>query len=248
MTTTTAAVPAQRRPELAEQTVVVIGGSGGIGLETARRARSEGADVILTGRNPDRLGKAAAEVGARDTAAFDAKDTAALARFFQGLPDSIDHVMITASGPSYGPLLQMDPAQVPEALSDHLMLALEVTRCAVAKMRPGGTLVFMGFAGAQRVAPGLGIAAAAGSALPRSGPRSRTCPRPPSSWVIDHDCGCDRHGWMNRQVLPAVHRNRDRVGRWRPRWRGSVEVVGVRREWEPEDLIAAWTCWTATGT
>ena len=43
------------------QTVVVIGGSAGIGLETARRARAEGADVILTGRNPDRLREAAAE-------------------------------------------------------------------------------------------------------------------------------------------------------------------------------------------
>ncbi|HTU75291.1 MAG TPA: SDR family oxidoreductase [Trebonia sp.] len=160
------AVPAQRQPELAEQTVVVIGGSGGIGLETARRARSEGADVILTGRNPDRLSQAAGEVGARDTAAFDAKDTAALARFFQGLPAPIDHVMITASGPSYGPLLQMDPGEIPAALSDHLLLALEITRCAVAKMRPGGTLLFMGSSGTQRVSPGQGIAAAAGAALP----------------------------------------------------------------------------------
>ena len=37
--------------ELAGQRVVVIGGSAGIGLETARRARSEGADVVLTGRD-----------------------------------------------------------------------------------------------------------------------------------------------------------------------------------------------------
>jgi len=44
-----------REPELAGQTVVLIGGSAGIGLETARRARAEGADVILTGRNRDRL-------------------------------------------------------------------------------------------------------------------------------------------------------------------------------------------------
>jgi NADP-dependent 3-hydroxy acid dehydrogenase YdfG len=36
---------------LAGQTVVVIGGSSGIGLETARRARSEGAAVVLAGRN-----------------------------------------------------------------------------------------------------------------------------------------------------------------------------------------------------
>jgi NADP-dependent 3-hydroxy acid dehydrogenase YdfG len=45
----------QRRPELTGQTVVVIGGSAGIGLETARRARAEGAEVILTARDPGRL-------------------------------------------------------------------------------------------------------------------------------------------------------------------------------------------------
>jgi NAD(P)-dependent dehydrogenase (short-subunit alcohol dehydrogenase family) len=44
-----------RPPDLLGQTVVVIGGSAGIGLETARRARAEGADVILTGRNAERL-------------------------------------------------------------------------------------------------------------------------------------------------------------------------------------------------
>ena len=38
-----------REPELLGQTVVVLGGSAGIGLETARRARAEGADVIVTG-------------------------------------------------------------------------------------------------------------------------------------------------------------------------------------------------------
>src|SRR3954469_19006453 len=117
MTSATTPVPAQRAPELVGQTVVVIGGSAGIGLETARRARVEGADVILTGRNPDRLEQAAREVGAQSTAAFDANDAASLERFFQGLPAPIDHVMITAGGPQYGPLLEMDSAQVREAIS-----------------------------------------------------------------------------------------------------------------------------------
>ena len=40
----------------------MIGGSAGIGLETARRAREEGAEVILTGRNAEHLKQAAAEV------------------------------------------------------------------------------------------------------------------------------------------------------------------------------------------
>jgi len=46
--------PARREPELSRQTVVVIGGSSGIGLETARRARPKGAEVILPARDPDR--------------------------------------------------------------------------------------------------------------------------------------------------------------------------------------------------
>ncbi len=69
--------------ELAGQTVVLIGGSAGIGLATARRARAEGAEVILTGRNAEHLQAAADEVGARDIAAFDATDSDELRRFFR---------------------------------------------------------------------------------------------------------------------------------------------------------------------
>jgi NAD(P)-dependent dehydrogenase (short-subunit alcohol dehydrogenase family) len=64
------------------QTVVVIGGSAGIGLETARRAREEGADVILTARDPDRLHRVGLELGAASIAAFDATDFERLGRFF----------------------------------------------------------------------------------------------------------------------------------------------------------------------
>jgi len=85
MASATTPIPTQREPELAGQTVIVIGGSAGIGFETARRARADGADVILTGRNPDRLKQAAAELSAPRTAAFDANDAAALKRFFEDL-------------------------------------------------------------------------------------------------------------------------------------------------------------------
>ncbi len=165
MTSATAGV-STREPELAGQTVVLIGGSAGIGLETARRARAEGADVVLTGRNPERLSQAALEVGARRTAAFDATDSDALRRFFQDLPAPIDHVMVTGPGPAYGPLLEMESARVRDALSDHVVLALEVARNAAGKMRPGGTLLFMGGTGGRRISHGLGIVSAATAALP----------------------------------------------------------------------------------
>jgi NAD(P)-dependent dehydrogenase (short-subunit alcohol dehydrogenase family) len=152
-------------PELAGQTVVLIGGSSGIGLETARRARAEGADVILAARNPDRLKQAADEVGAARTAAFDATDPAALAGFFADLPAPIDHVLVTGGGPTYQPLLEMDAAQVRDALSDHVALDLEVARNAAPRMRPGGTLLFMGGTGGRHIGRGAGIFPAATAAL-----------------------------------------------------------------------------------
>jgi NAD(P)-dependent dehydrogenase (short-subunit alcohol dehydrogenase family) len=156
----------QREPELLGQTVVVIGGSAGIGLETARRARGEGADVVLTARNPERLKEAADEVGATNTAAFDATDGAALKRFFDDLADPIDHVMVTGPGPSYAPMLEMDADQVLHALGDHVVLGLEVARNAAGKMRPSGTLIFMGGTGGRRISRELGLVSAATAALP----------------------------------------------------------------------------------
>lgn len=166
MTTAPTPVSPQREPELMGQTVVLIGGSAGIGLETARRARSEGADVILTGRNRDRLTAAARDVGAQRTAAFDATDVASLQRFFRDLPTPIDHVMVTAGGPRYGPLLEMESAEVRQVLSDHVVLYLEVARAAKSKMKERGSLVFMGGTGGRRITKGLGIVSAATAALP----------------------------------------------------------------------------------
>ena len=166
MTTATNAVSSQREPELLGQTVVLIGGSAGIGLETARRARGEGADVVLTGRDPERLERAARDVDARSTAAFDATDAAALKRFFDGLADPIDHVLVTGPGPSYVPLLEMDADQVRQALGDHVVLGLEVARAAAGRMRPGGSLTFMGGTGGRKISRDLGLASAATAVLP----------------------------------------------------------------------------------
>jgi NAD(P)-dependent dehydrogenase (short-subunit alcohol dehydrogenase family) len=165
MSATTPA-PAAREPELAGQTVVLIGGSAGIGLETARRARAEGADVVLAGRDPERLERAAREVDARSTAAFDANDAVALKRFFDELPDPIDHVLVTAGGPHYVPLLEMTADQVRDALSDHALLGLEVARNARGKMRPGGTLLLIGGTGGRKISRELGIFSAATAVLP----------------------------------------------------------------------------------
>src|ERR1700741_2465048 len=93
---------------LVGQTVVLIGGSAGIGFETARLARAEGAEVVLTGRNQERLQRAAIDLDAKSTLAFDATDFDRLKQFFDELPTPIDHVLVTGPGPYYAPLAELD--------------------------------------------------------------------------------------------------------------------------------------------
>jgi len=153
-------------PGLLGQMVVVIGGSAGIGFEVARRARAEGADLVIAGRDTGRLRSAAGELGARRAAAFDATDPASLERFFTELPGPVDHVMVTAGRPRYGRLADLDHEQAREALGEHLLLAIEVARNAAGKVRAGGSLLFMGGTGARRPGLGLTIASTVTVAMP----------------------------------------------------------------------------------
>jgi NAD(P)-dependent dehydrogenase (short-subunit alcohol dehydrogenase family) len=165
MTTAPLERAAAREPRLTGQTVVVIGGSAGIGLETARLARAEGADVILTARTPDRLHSAGLELGA-STAAFDATDFDRLGRFFAELAEPVDHVLVTGPGPYYAPLAEFDREPARHDVEAHVLLPIEIARNAVGRVRPPGTLIFMGGTGGRRTGPGMALIAALTAAGP----------------------------------------------------------------------------------
>ena len=76
------------------------------------------------------------------------------------------HVMVTAGRPYYGRLAEMDFAKIRDLIGAHLLLALYVARYAANKVRPGGTLIFMGGTGGRRPAIGMSIASAVTAALP----------------------------------------------------------------------------------
>jgi NAD(P)-dependent dehydrogenase (short-subunit alcohol dehydrogenase family) len=144
--------------ELAGQTVVVIGGSSGIGFETARLAREEGANVILTARDPDRLHRAGLELGA-SIAAFDATDGARIERFFRELPGLVDHVLVSGSGPYYAPFAELDLDEAHRDVEAHFWTPLQVARSAAGAIRPAGTLLFIGGTGGRRPTAGPVITA-----------------------------------------------------------------------------------------
>jgi NAD(P)-dependent dehydrogenase (short-subunit alcohol dehydrogenase family) len=151
---------------LTGQTVVLIGGSAGIGRATAQLARAQGADVILTGRNAERLEAAAREVGAKTTAAFDVTDLAQLDAFFAGLDEPFDHLLLTGPGPYYAPLREIDLDRARADVDNHIVGQLHLARAAAPHMRPGGTLLFMGGTGGRKAEPGFAVIGAMTAALP----------------------------------------------------------------------------------
>jgi NAD(P)-dependent dehydrogenase (short-subunit alcohol dehydrogenase family) len=166
MSAATTASPISREPLLLGQTIVLIGGSAGIGFETGRLAHAEGAKLILTGRDPKRLENAAREIGAQSRVAFDATDFGRLQKFFNELPAPIDHVLLTGPGPYYAPLAEFDVERARRDVEAHLFLPIEVARYAAGKVRPGGTLLFMGGTGGRRPAVGGALISALTAAMP----------------------------------------------------------------------------------
>ena len=143
--------------DLAGQTLAVLGGSSGIGLETARLARAGGADVVLVGRNPERLEAAAREVDARATAAFDVSDDPSLTRFFAEWAGQLDHVLLTAGTPYYAPIAEMDLQKARRDVDEHLWTAIRVAQLLPEVLRSGGTLTLMSGTGGRRPAVGLAV-------------------------------------------------------------------------------------------
>ena len=153
-----------RKPELAGQTVVVIGGSAGMGLETARRAREEGAELDLD--RPERRAPQAGR-GRRRRAR-----RCGLRRHRSGRPRAVLRRAARTGRPRdgdrprpyYAPLAELDHARAISDFDGHLWLAIEVARHAVGRVRPGGTLLFM--SGTSTRGPGLSLMAAFNAALP----------------------------------------------------------------------------------
>lgn len=136
------------------QTVVVLGGSSGIGFAVAEAATRSKAKVIITGRDMDRLETARTALGAYSEN-FDVYDAAALDRFFEGLDTPVDHLFVAAGGPSYALLGEIVPQDAGQSASQGLKLMLQLGQYAAKSLRPAGTLTFMGGTSARRPALGM---------------------------------------------------------------------------------------------
>jgi NAD(P)-dependent dehydrogenase (short-subunit alcohol dehydrogenase family) len=111
------------------ETVVVFGGSGGIGLATARRLKERGYGLHLVGRDPDRLAAAAREVGAGATTG-DVLDEGLFAHVAQKAGSPLAGLVYAVGTMHLGSLPRLKVAEVLEDFRvDALGAALAVQAC-----------------------------------------------------------------------------------------------------------------------
>ncbi len=145
--------------------VVILGGSSGIGLATARAAGAEGARVVITGRSPERLQAARAELGDNvKTVALDVVDTVGTRALFNEL-EHVDHVFITAGAVLFDPKLATEIESVRPALDTRFWGAFNAAKFAAAKMGAGGSITFMSGAATIRPIRGASVATASCAAV-----------------------------------------------------------------------------------
>ena len=124
---------------LKDKKVVVVGGSSGIGFSTAELARREGADVIISSRNAERLDAAAKSLTATAIAA-DVTSDESIAELF-GKCGPVDHVVVTAAQLRTGPFKTVKIEDVRATMESKFWGAWRVARAA--EFRAGGSLTLV---------------------------------------------------------------------------------------------------------
>lgn len=126
---------------LSGRTVLVIGGSSGIGAEVSRRAAAAGAQLVLTGRDEAKLAAAAERLGAARAEVLDAHDEHALTRFFERV-DEVDHVVSMVGDSMAGGFLETTPDTMRHVLASKFTTNWAIGRLAAGRIRDGGSMTF----------------------------------------------------------------------------------------------------------
>jgi NAD(P)-dependent dehydrogenase (short-subunit alcohol dehydrogenase family) len=151
--------------------IVIIGGTSGIGLATAKLFAERGDAVVIVGRDQDKLTSALDGLGASargETA--DASDRGASNALFARLK-RIGHLVIAASGGSgAGPFRSVDGDALRRGFEAKFWVHWNTAQAALAHLEPNGSITFVTAASSRLANPGTSGLAAINGALDRMVP------------------------------------------------------------------------------
>ncbi|MGI5140982.1 MULTISPECIES: SDR family oxidoreductase [unclassified Streptomyces] len=146
---------------LKDRVYVVTGGTRGLGNATARELVSDGAKVVLTGRDEKRVAEAAAELGANAVGvAADNADSGAPDRLIAAAREhfgGFDGILISVGGPAAGYVADNTDEQWTAAFESVFLGAVRLARAAAAELAEGGVIGFVLSGSVYEPIPGLTI-------------------------------------------------------------------------------------------
>lgn len=155
----------------ADGTIVVIGGSSGIGLAVARRSLDDGATVVIAGRSQQRLDAARADLartgppaGRLSAHPVDIGDPAQVTRLFERV-GTLSHLVVTAADLPYGPVVSLSEDSILRAVRSKILGPLFAAQQAAPRITKPGSITFTSGIAASRPAPGGALAATVNGAL-----------------------------------------------------------------------------------
>src|SRR5215472_7096278 len=145
------------------ESVVIIGGSSGMGLAIAKEAADAGAAVTIAGRSQSKLDEASRAIaGDVTTYIVDLSDERSVMKLFQSI-GSFDHLVVSGSSVKTGQLRELSLADARASMDSKFWGAYMATRYA--QIRPKGSITFFSGILSRRPSPGLASLAAINAAV-----------------------------------------------------------------------------------
>lgn len=147
------------------QTLVIVGGSSGIGLATAKAAHAQGASVMVVGRSRERLDQAIAEIGSGVRGVLaDVEDEASVEAAFTEI-GQFDHLFISAQDAATATLSETTKDKLRPTLDSKIWGALHVVKHATSRISERGSITFVSGLAGRKGYPGYAIAGAANAGI-----------------------------------------------------------------------------------
>lgn len=143
--------------------VIIIGGSSGMGLATARLAMAQGANVMIAGRSREKLQQAVQQLGPVRAVVADITSEPDVQAIF-GEIDRVDHIFISAGRPLFGKIIETGLEILRSDVEQRLWGPLHVVRHAAPKMTQG-SITFLSGQYASRPETGAVVTAAMSAAI-----------------------------------------------------------------------------------
>ena len=150
--------------DLTSRKIVIMGGTSGMGLASARQLAALGASVVVTGRDRDRAARVRQESPKLAVEIVDCASPDALDRFYQA-QGSLDDIVLCVSGAKgAGPFAQLDAVELQRGFAEKFFTQFHAAQKALPYLRKDGSLTFVSAISARAANPGTaGLAAINGA-------------------------------------------------------------------------------------